>query len=86
MSATVAPASIRTRPLSDLIGADVEGVDSPASMTHLRRDQRASGIAGAGFHHQQLTDVDLMNFSRRLVSSTRCRSRCRAGSDHTSPS
>ncbi|HTB45018.1 MAG TPA: TauD/TfdA family dioxygenase [Acetobacteraceae bacterium] len=68
MSATIAPASIRTRPLSDLIGADVEGVDlaglDDASFAAIERAWADRLVLR--FRHQQLTDVDLMNFSRRL--------------------
>ena len=68
MSATIAPTSIRVRPLTDQIGADVEEVDL-ATLD----DAEFAAIAQAWadhvvlrFRRQQLTDVDLMNFSRRL--------------------
>ncbi|HVC61441.1 MAG TPA: TauD/TfdA family dioxygenase [Acetobacteraceae bacterium] len=68
MSTTIAPASVRVRPLSDHIGADVEGVDlaalddaSFAAIEHAWSDRLVLRFRG-----QHLTDVDLMNFSRRL--------------------
>ena len=68
MSATTAPTQIRVRPLSTGIGADIEGIDlgelddtSAATVEKAWADNLV-----LRFRHQQLTDVDLMNFSRRL--------------------
>lgn len=68
MSATLSRSAVRVRPLSATIGADIEGVDLA------RLDDAAfAAIEQAWMDHlvlrfrgQTLTDVDLMNFSRRV--------------------
>ncbi|HVC61010.1 MAG TPA: TauD/TfdA family dioxygenase, partial [Acetobacteraceae bacterium] len=68
MSVTLAPTAFLIRPLGAVIGADVEGVDLAAL-----DDAAFAAIAQAWaahlvlrFRDQTLTDVDLMNFSRRI--------------------
>lgn len=68
MSAALAPTGIHVRPLGAMIGADVEGVDLAAL-----DDATCAVIAQAWaanlvlrFRDQKLSDVDLMNFSRRI--------------------
>ena len=68
MSVTLAPTALSIRPLGAVIGADVEGVDLAAL-----DDAAFAAIAHAWAAHlvlrfrgQTLTDVDLMNFSRRV--------------------
>jgi taurine dioxygenase len=68
MSATLATTNVRIRPLSAQIGADVEGVNLAAV-----NDAAFAAIDRAWVEHlvlrfrgQKLTDVDLMNFSRRI--------------------
>ncbi len=68
MSVTLAPTASLIRPLGAVIGADVEGVDLAAL-----DDAAFAAIAQAWaahlvlrFRDQTLTDVDLMNFSRRI--------------------
>lgn len=68
MSTTIAPTSIRIRLLSAHIGADVEDVDLAEldDDTFAAIDRAWAKHLVLRFRHQQLTDVDLMNFSRRL--------------------
>lgn len=68
MSTTLTRGDVRVRPLSEQIGADVEGVDLAAL-----DDTSFAAIEQAWMRHlvlrfrgQSLTDVDLMNFSRRF--------------------
>lgn len=68
MSTTIAPTSIRIRLLSAHIGADVEDVDLAEldDDTFAAIDRAWAKHLVLRFRHQQLTDIDLMNFSRRL--------------------
>ncbi len=68
MSATLAPAGVRIRPLGAAIGADIEGVDlARLDDTTFAAIERAWGEhLVLRFRDQTLTDVDLMNFSRRI--------------------
>jgi len=68
MSATLAPAGVRVRPLGAAIGADIEGVDlARLDDTAFAAIERAWGEhLVLRFRGQTLTDVDLMNFSRRI--------------------
>ena len=68
MSATLAPAGVRIRPLGAAIGADIEGVDlAGLDDTTFAAIERAWGEhLVLRFRGQTLTDVDLMNFSRRI--------------------
>lgn len=68
MSTTLTRGDVRVHPLSEQIGADVEGVDLAAL-----DDTSFAAIEQAWMRHlvlrfrgQSLTDVDLMNFSRRF--------------------
>lgn len=68
MSTTLNRSTVRVRPLTGVIGADVEGVDLSAL-----DDADFAAIEQAWMDHlvlrfrgQSLTDVDLMNFSRRF--------------------
>ena len=68
MSATLAPAGVRVRPLGAAIGADIEGVDlaSLDDATFAAIDHAWGERLVLRFRGQTLTDLDLMNFSRRI--------------------
>ncbi|MGC8478221.1 MAG: TauD/TfdA dioxygenase family protein [Acetobacteraceae bacterium] len=68
MSAILDPGRVRIRPLGTAIGADVEGVDlarlDDASFAAIERAWEEHLVLR--FRGQTLTDIDLMNFSRRI--------------------
>lgn len=68
MSATVAPTTVRIRPLGAAIGADVEGVDLAAldEPAFAAIERAWTDHLVLRFRGQTLTDVDLMQFSRRI--------------------
>ena len=68
MTAALAPAGVRIRPLGAAIGADIDGVDlARLDDTTFAAIERAWGEhLVLRFRGQTLTDVDLMNFSRRI--------------------
>ena len=68
MTAALAPAGVRIRPLGAAIGADIDGVDlARLDDTTFAAIERAWGEhLVLRFRAQTLTDVDLMNFSRRI--------------------
>jgi taurine dioxygenase len=81
MSATLSRSTVRVRPLTGVIGADIEGVDLSAL-----DDADFAIIARAWADHlvlrvrgQSLTDVDLMNFSRRFGALDRVPVRAAGG-------
>jgi taurine dioxygenase len=68
MSAILDPGRVRARPLGTAIGADIEGVDlarlDDASFAAIERAWEEHLVLR--FRGQTLTDIDLMNFSRRI--------------------
>ena len=68
MSAALAPAGVRVRPLGAVIGADIEGVDLAKldDATFAAIERAWSEHLVLRFRGQTLTDLDLMNFSRRI--------------------
>jgi taurine dioxygenase len=68
MSAASAPTSLKIRSLGATLGADVEAVDLAEldDETFAAIEKAWAGHLVLRFRHQRLSDVDLMNFSRRL--------------------
>jgi taurine dioxygenase len=68
MSTTLSKSAVRVQPLSALTGADIEGVDLSAldDATFAAIEQAWMQHLVLRFRGQSLTDVDLMNFSRRF--------------------
>lgn len=68
MPTTLARSDVRVRPLGGLIGADIEGVNLAAldDAAFASIEQAWSDHLVLRFRGQRLTDVDLMDFSRRF--------------------
>lgn len=68
MSTTLSKSAVRVQPLSEVIGADIEGVDlatlSDADFAVIEQAWLKHLVLR--FRRQSLTDIHLMNFSRRV--------------------
>lgn len=68
MSTTVAATEVRICPLGSVIGADVEGIDLATldDVSFAKIEKAWADHLVLRFRNQNLTDIDLMDFSRRL--------------------